>query len=203
MAIDMLENNELGALAPMRIGGNTSFVNENDVTPYRNFTGEDEFFNLFGSKKRKASVAQVEKDANEKWGQYDQKTCGGIELLIADTQVEIERITKMMASSKGFELPIQLRIARGAQANAKMLQNQYDCVRKAEQAKVEEERKTSLDALTKFSELTFDKATQDILGTDNTAGGGNTNAASGNKKLLMYGGIGLGALVVIALIARR
>jgi hypothetical protein len=200
MAIDMLEYNELGALAPMRIGGNTSFVDENDVTPYKNFTGEDQFFNLFGSQKRKASVAQVEKDANAKWAQYDQKTCGGIELLLADTQVEIERITKMMASNNGFDLPIQLKIARSAQANAKMLQNQYDCVRKAEQAKIEEERKSSLDALTKISDLTVDKAKQDLLGTDKNADG---NAASGNKKLLMYGGIGLGALVVIALIARR
>jgi hypothetical protein len=194
----MLENNELGALAPMRIGGNTSFVDENDVTPCRSFTGDDDFFNLFGSKKRKASVAQVEKDANEKWGQYDQKTCGGIELLIADTQVEIERITKMMANNNGFDLPIQLKIARAAQANAKMLQNQYDCVRKAEQAKVEEERKSSLDALTKISDLTVDKAKQDILGGDK---GG--SAGEGNKKLLLYGGIGLGVLVAIALIARR
>jgi hypothetical protein len=182
----------------MRIGGNTSFVDENDVTPCRSFTGDDDFFNLFGSKKRKASVAQVEKDANEKWGQYDQKTCGGIELLIADTQVEIERITKMMANNNGFDLPIQLKIARAAQANAKMLQNQYDCVRKAEQAKVEEERKSSLDALTKISDLTVDKAKQDILGGDK---GG--SAGEGNKKLLLYGGIGLGVLVAIALIARR
>jgi len=198
MAIDMLEYNELGALAPMRIGGNTSFVDENDVTPCRSFTGEDEFFNLFGSKKRKESVAKVEKDAKEKWEQYDIKTCGGIELLLSDTQVEIERITKIMASNNGFDLPIQLKFARNAQANAKMLQNQYDCVRKAEQAKIEEERKSSLDALTKISDSTIDKAKQDILGGDK---GG--SAGDGNKNLLLYGGIGLGVLVAIALIARR
>jgi hypothetical protein len=198
MAIDMLENNELGALAPMRIGGNTSFVDENDVTPCRSFTGDDDFFNLFGSKKRKESVAQVEKDVAAKWAQYDTKTCGGIELLIADTQVEIERVTKMMASNNGFDLPIQLKGARNAQANAKALQNQYDCVRKAEEAKIEAERKSSLDALTKISDLTVDKAKQDILGTDKSGG-----AAGSNKKLLLYGGIGLGVLVAIALIARR
>ena len=198
MAIDMLEYNELGALAPMRIGGNTSFVDENDVTPCRSFTGEDDFYNLFGSKKRKDSVAQVEKDVAAKWSQYDTKTCGGIELLIADTQVEIERVTKMMASNNGFDLPIQLKGARNAQANAKALQNQYDCVRKAEEAKIEAERKSSLDALTKISDLTVDKAKQDILGTDKSGG-----AAGSNKKLLLYGGIGLGVLVAIALIARR
>lgn len=198
MAIDMLENNELGALAPMRIGGNTSFVDENDVTPSKSFTGEDDFYNLFGSQKRKQSVAQVEKDATAKWAQYDTKTCGGIELLIADTQVEIERVTKMMASNNGFDLPIQLKFARNAQANAKALQNQYDCVRKAEEAKIEAERKSSLDALTKISDLTVDKAKQDILGTDKSA-----SAAGSNKKLLLYGGIGLGVLAAIALIARR
>jgi hypothetical protein len=198
MAIDMLENNELGALAPMRIGGNTSFVDENDVTPCRSFTGDDDFYNLFGSKKRKESVAQVERDATEKWDQYDTKTCGGIELLIADTQVEIERVTKMMANNKGFDLPIQLKFARNAQANAKALQNQYDCVRKAEQAKIEEERKSSLDALTKISDLTVNKAKEDLLGTDKSG-----SAGGSNKKLLLYGGIGLGVLVAIALIARR
>jgi hypothetical protein len=182
----------------MRIGGNTSFVDENDVTPCRSFTGDDDFFNLFGSKKRKDSVAQVEKDVAAKWAQYDTKTCGGIELLIADTQVEIERVTKMMASNNGFDLPIQLKGARNAQANAKALQNQYDCVRKAEEAKIEAERKSSLDALTKISDLTVDKAKQDILGTDKSGG-----AAGSNKKLLLYGGIGLGVLVAIALIARR
>ena len=119
-------------------------------------------------------------------------------MLLSDTQVEIERITKMMASNNGFDLPIQLKIARNAQANAKMLQNQYDCVRKAEQAKIEEERKSSLDALTKISDLTVDKAKQDILGTDKSA-----SAAGSNKKLLLYGGIGLGVLAAIALIARR
>jgi hypothetical protein len=57
---------------------------------------------------------------------------------------------------------------------------------------------SSLDALTKISDLTVDKAKQDILGTDKSGG-----AAGSNKKLLLYGGIGLGVLVAIALIARR
>jgi hypothetical protein len=197
MAIDMLENNELGALAPMRIGGNTSFLDENTKPAYRNFTGEDEFFNLFGSKKRKDSVAQVEKDEAAKWAQYDTKTCGGIDLLISDTQVQIETITKRMANENGFDLPIQLRAAREAQGRAKTLQNQYDCIKKAEEAKIEAERKSSLDALTKISDLTVDKAKQDLLGTDASAAGGS------NKKLLLYGGIGLAALVAIAFIARR
>jgi hypothetical protein len=93
MAIDMIEQNELGALAPSRVGNDRCFVDEKSKN-YLGFTGEEDFYNLFGSQKRKASIAQVEKDANEKWARYDTKTCGGIQLLIDDVQVEIERITK-------------------------------------------------------------------------------------------------------------
>ena len=66
MAIDMIEQNELGALAPSRVGNDRCFVDEQTLS-YLGFTGEDDFYNLFGSKKRKNSVAQVEKDAREKW----------------------------------------------------------------------------------------------------------------------------------------
>ena len=77
MAIDMIENNELAALDTSRVGNDRCFVDEKSQN-YLGFTGEEDFYNLFGSKKRKASIAQVEQDANEKWARYDTKTCGGI-----------------------------------------------------------------------------------------------------------------------------
>ena len=42
----MIEDNELGALAPSRLGLN-EFVD--DQWAYRNYTGSEDFFNLFGS----------------------------------------------------------------------------------------------------------------------------------------------------------
>ena len=52
MAIDMLENNELAALAPSRLGLR-QFADEEWV--YKNYAGDDQFFNLFGSRKAKIS----------------------------------------------------------------------------------------------------------------------------------------------------
>jgi hypothetical protein len=200
MAIDMIENNELGALAPSRVGNDRCFVDEKSMS-YLGFTGEEDFYNLFGSKKRKESIAQVEKDAKAKWAQYDTKTCGGIDLLLQDAMVERERITKQMASSGGFELPIQMKFAVEAEANAKRLRNQYDCVNKAEAEKKEKERKDLVDTLTKVSDTSVDKAKGDLMGLD--MGGDEKTAGGVNKNLLIYGGIGIGALVVIALIFKK
>jgi hypothetical protein len=200
MAVDMIENNELSALAPSRVGNDRCFVDEKSQS-YLGFTGEEQFYNLFGSQKRKQSIAQVEKDAKAKWAQYDTKTCGGIQLLIDDAQVEIERITKIMASNNGFDLPIQLKFARNAQAEAKKLQNQYDCVNKLSKEKVEAERKALLDTLTNVSDTAVNKAKGDLVGLD--MGTPEKSVGGVNKNLLIYGGIGLGALVVIALILKK
>ena len=200
MAIDMIENNELAALSNSRIGNDRCFVDEKTLS-YLGFTGEDDFYNLFGSKKRKNSIAQVEKDAREKWEAYDMKTCGGIQLLIDDTQVEIETITKRMSNEKGFDLPIQLKFAREAQSRAKTLQNQYDCINKLAKEKVEGERKSLLDTLTNISDTTVNKAKDDLKGGNQD--GKDETVAGVPKNLLIYGGIGVGALVVIALILRK
>ena len=200
MAIDMIEQNELGALSPSRVGNDRCFVDEKTQS-YLGFTGEEDFYNLFGSKKRKNSIAQVEKDAREKWASYDMKTCGGIDSLLQDVLVERERITKQMAQGGGFELPVQMKIAVEAEANAKRLRNQYDCVNKAESEKKEAERKSHLDTLTNVSDTAVNKAKDDLLGLD--MGKDEKTAGGINKNLLLYGGIGLGALVVIALIFRK
>jgi hypothetical protein len=200
MAIDMIENNELSALAPSRVGNDRCFVDEK-TNGYACFTGEEQFYSLFGSRKRKDSIAQVEKDARAKWSRYDTKTCGGIDLLLQDAMVERERITKLMASSNAFELPIQRKFAIEAEANAKMLRNQYDCVNKAEAQKKEKERKDLLDTLTTVSDTSVNKAKGDLVGLDM---GADTKTIGGvNKNLLIYGGIGIGALVVIALIFKK
>jgi hypothetical protein len=208
MAIDMIENNELSALSPSRVGNDRCFVDEKSQN-YLGFTGEEDFYDLFGSKKRKNSIAQVEKDANEKWSRYDMKTCGGIQLLIDNTQVDIETITKRMAIEKGFDLPIQLRIAREAQGRAKALQNQYDCINKLAQEKVASERKSLLDTLTNVSDTAVEKAKGDLKGIDMGTNSANNTAAGEKtiggvpKNLLIYGGVGLGALIVIALIFKK
>jgi len=90
---------------------------------------------------------------------------------------------------------------RNAQANAKMLQNQYDCINKLAQEKVAAERKSLLDTLTNVSDTTVEKAKGDLKGID--MGTGEKTVGGVNKNLLIYGGVGLGALIVIALIFKK
>jgi hypothetical protein len=115
--------------------------------------------------------------------------------------VERERITKQMAQGGGFELPVQMKIAVEAEANAKKLRNLYDCVNVAEKQKKEEERKSLLDTLTNVSDTAVNKAKGDLVGLD--MGKDEKSVGGINKNLLIYGGIGLGALVVIAFIFKK
>ena len=57
MAIDSIENNELSALAPSRLGLR-QFANDGakGMPKMMNFTGGDDFVNLFGSRVRKKSA---------------------------------------------------------------------------------------------------------------------------------------------------
>ena len=62
MSIEMLENSELAALSNSRLG-NRNFIDEgqrrmgiNSKQEYACFTGEDDFYNLFGSRNRKKSA---------------------------------------------------------------------------------------------------------------------------------------------------
>ena len=80
MAVDMIEENELGALSASRVGNDRCFVDEKSHS-YLGFTGEEDFFNLFGSQKRKQSIAQVQKDAKAKW-------------VFVDSQQQMDKVVK-------------------------------------------------------------------------------------------------------------
>jgi hypothetical protein len=204
MSRNMLENSELAALSHSRLGSN-QFIDDFVTSQPKQFVGfvaDDEFYNLFGSKKRKSSIENVKEDETAKWAKYDTSDCKGVQSLIDDTEIEIERVTKLMASSKGFELPIQLEYARNAQAKAKTLQNQYDCLAKDAADKKEAARLESLATLTKISDASVDKAKKDVLGlgSDDTAA---PTILGMPKNVVIYGGIGLGVLVVVALLFRK
>ena len=72
-----------------------------------------------------------------------------------------------------------------------------------EAEKQEKDRASTLDTLTKLSDVSVGKAQQELQGLVPTEGAGKGDFLSKNKNLLIYGGIGVGALIVIALILRK
>jgi hypothetical protein len=60
-----------------------------------------------------------------------------------------------------------------------------------------------LDTLTKLSDVSVSKAQAELQGLVPSDGGAKGDFVSKNKNLLIYGGIGVVGLVIIALILRR
>jgi hypothetical protein len=101
MAIDMLENNELSALAPSRLGSK-NFVNDTAKSGnkvYKNMTQKEEFSNLFGSANRKKLAAKVK----GKWSNLN-TDCSNVDSNIAIIEEDTAALIKRSATDKGYNL---------------------------------------------------------------------------------------------------
>jgi len=190
MAIDMIENNELGALASSRLGMK-QFADEQ----YKNYTGDQEFYNLFGSRTRRK-----EKYRSAVQGKFvDLPTdCDNIQKSIDIVSADIEVLMKQKQNLKQRE---SLNEANFILGELKKKQIEQDCQNLLAKKKVEAERAATLDTLTKLGDVSVGKAQSELAGLKTEdgkdAGGLDT------KKLLIYGGVGVAVLIGIALILRR
>lgn len=191
MAIDMIENNELGALAPSRLGLN-EFAD--DQWAYRNYTGSDDFFNLFGSREKKKEKARATVQ-----GKFEnlQTDCANIQKSIDIVNNELQLLLK--ASKKNISVKTQIDEANKALSAFKRLQIEQDCQALEAEAKSQKAKEETLATLTQLSDVSVGKAQGELAGLQSGAEG----QGDDTKKLLIYGGIGLAALVAIILIARR
>lgn len=183
MAIDMIENNELGAFVEGRLGFK-QFTDEK----YSSYTGAEDFYNLFGSRNRKKSAIRLA--VQEKY-QNLPSDCNSIQQSIDLISNDIATLLKSKANLQQRESLDESNIILG---QFKKLQISQNCVQKLAQQSKEEERASALSTLSALSEASVGQAKAEITGTtpDDT-----------NKKLLLYGGIGLGALLLIALILKK
>lgn len=220
MAIDMIENNEMGALATSRLGDLNQFADESQK--FKNFTGEVGFFNpidpneefaeLFGSKTFKRNKAAATKEAQDFVAALPKNTCDDIEKSLERLAVYIEGQTKELGLVKGHvtEYPKnRLVVARKAEADLKMKQSSMDCINKKTQAESAAKKAELIQTLTNVSEASVQQAKTDLFGTPigqplyapaapNQGALGSVQSALGsNKNLLIYGGIGVIALVLL------
>ena len=224
MAIDMIENNELGALAKSRLGDTKQFTDENQK--FKNFSGHEEVFqrvdineefeNLFGSKTFKDNKAKATKDAEDFVAALPKGNCDDIEKSLERLALYIEAQTKELGLAKGHvtEYPKnRLVVARRAEANLKMAQSNADCLNIQAKAQSEAKKADLIKTLTNVSEASVQQAKTDLFGTpigqplyapattDQGALSSVKNALGGsNKNLLIYGGIGV---IVLILLLRR
>jgi hypothetical protein len=216
MAIDMIENNDLGALASGRLGDLTQFADESKI--FKNFAGNEEVFdkidineefeNLFGSKTFKENKAKARNEADAFVKKLPKTTCEDLKSSLDKLALYIEAQTKELAMVKGHvtEYPkIRLSVARAAEADMKMKQEDKQCLAIAAKAEIETKRAELINTLTNVSEASVQQAKTDLFGIQSgqplyppaSQGGGLTASLGGNKNLLIFGGIGAIALILI------
>ena len=221
MAIDRIENNDLGALATGRLGDLNNFMDENKV--YKNFSGNEEVFqrvdineefeNLFGSKTFKNNKEKAKNDAEAFVKKLPKTTCDDLSSSLDKLALYIEAETKQLGLAKGHvtEYPkIRLGIARTAEADMKMKQQDKQCIAIAQKVESEQKKAELIKTLTNVSEASVQQAKTDLFGTpagqplyapattNQGALSSVQNALGGsNKNLLIYGGIGVVALILL------
>lgn len=189
MAIDMIENNELGVFSEGRLGLK-QFTDEN-----RNYTGSEDFYNLFGSRNKKKTTFKEQVRAR-----YDSfpTECVNIQKSIDAISNDVATLLKQKATLEQREKLEETNKILGEYKNRQILQG---CEALKEQESQEKERASTLDTLTKLSDVSVGKAESELKGLIPTGEGG--AFVQKNKNLLIYGGIGIVGLVIIALILRR
>jgi len=214
MAIDMIENNDLGALAVGRLGDLNSFTDESKG--YKNFAGNEEVFqkidineefeNLFGSKTFKNNKEKAKNDAEAFVKKLPKTTCDDLSSSLDKLALYIEAETKQLGLAKGHvtEYPkIRLGVARTAEADMKMKQQDKQCIAIAEKIQSEQKKADLIKTLTNVSEDSVQQAKKDLFGNQPLyppppSGKGPSGLLGGsNKNLLIYGGIGVVALILL------
>jgi len=189
MAIEMIENNELAALAPSRLGLN-EFADDNWA--YRNYTGSDEFFNLFGSRKAK----------KEKYTQQVQQKFGALSTDCENIQTSIDLVNNelrtLLKQKQNLEVKTKVKNLNNRLGELKALQISQKCEKQLAEQQRQAQQEQVLTTLTKLSDVSVGKASDELKGLQ-----GGESAGTDTNKLLLYGGIGVAALVVIILIAKR
>ena len=190
MAIDMIENNDLGVFTEGRLGLR-QFADET-----RNYTGSEDFYNLFGSRNKKKSTFREQIRA--KYDTYP-TDCANIQTSIDAISNDVATLLKQKVTLEQREKLDETNKVLGDYKNKQILQG---CEALKEQEKQEKERASTLDTLTKLSDVSVSKAEAELKGLAPTTGDG-ADFVKKNKNLLVYGGIGVVGLVIIALILRR
>lgn len=186
MAIDMIENNELGTFTEGRLGF-SQFADEKNV----NYTGAEDFFNLFGSRNRKKSAIR---DGVKNKYQDLPSDCDNIQRSIDLISNDVSTLLKQKPNLNQREALDESNIILG---QYKRLQIQQNCEAVAAQKAREEEKASTLATLTQLTESSVGQAQKELTTAKSSVAGIPT------KNLLIYGGVGLAAIVFIALILKK
>ena len=180
MAIDMLEDNELSALAPSRLGMK-NFINDKPMRGKKMPKQEEQFAYLFGSANRKKLASRIQ----GKWSGLP-TDCGSIDSSIKIVEEDIASQIKKSSTQKGYNLKstkIIIQESQMALGELKKLK-EANCVAVEIEKKAIEEEKFQ-EKLQKISEDAIAKAKGDTQGSPVSKFVENVKS---NKNIYLIGG---------------
>jgi hypothetical protein len=185
MAIDMLEDNELSALAPSRLGLK-NFINDKPMKGKPMPNQEECFANLFGSANRKKVASRVQ----GKWSALA-TDCISIDNSIKIVEEDVAAQIKKSSTQKGYDLKTTKLIIQESQTALGELKK----LKASNCASVDEEKKNIAEE--KFQEK-LQQLSEDAIakakGESTTSGGVSgvvgkiTNSVKSNKNVYLIGG---------------
>jgi len=187
MAIDMLEDNELSALAPSRLGMK-NFINDKPMRGKKMPKTEENFANLFGGTNRKKLVSRIK----GKWASLP-TDCGSIDSSIRIVEEDTAAQIKKSSTQKGYNLKSTKLIIQENQTTLGELKKlkEANCVGLEEEKKAVEEQKFQ-EKLEKISEEAIAKAKGDTSGLGKLMDG-----VKSNKNVYIIGG----AILVLGVVS--
>ena len=183
MAIDMIERNELSALANSRVGGLKQFVDDKN----QNFVNANGFVDLFGSRKKKKTAAR--QAIEDKYLNLP-ADCSSIDRSINVINSDLEILIGRSNTAKGQE---RMKVKEQIDETTKVLGEFKN-------------RRIQLDCAKVDTSAQTEKNQSDIVGLASSLGGSDVPMAQGGKssmnKWLLYGGIGLGVVLIVVVLVK-
>lgn len=186
MAIDMIENNELGVFSEGRLGFN-NFADERE----KSYTGSEDFFNLLGGRKAKKSVFR---DAVKQKYQNLPSDCKRIQNSIDFIANDVATLLKQKPSLEQREALDESNIILG---RYKSLQIKQNCEGLAAERAKKLDSESTLATLTQLTESSVGQAQSELTKSKSSIGGIPT------QNLLIYGGLGVLAVIFVVIISKR
>jgi hypothetical protein len=214
MAIDMIERSELHATS--RLGGGKRFIDDKNL----NFTGGEDFFNLFGSRKKKKSLAR-----QQVLNKYQSlpTDCASIGTSIEIVTSDLETLVRRSGNKANLEIREKIDETNAVLGELKSISLKQKCGKVEAMERAAQEKSETLGLLKSLGESQVEASKKDIgsgsgsgissvfgglfggqdkKGIDISTSDGQSEATSKNKKLLLYGAIGVASIIVVAIIVK-
>lgn len=186
MAIDMIERNDLSALANSRVGGLKQFVDDKNM----NFVGHENYVSLFGSKKKKLSAARQQiQDKYKAYAIDCPEINSSVEAIESDLAILVGRSTTAKGSQKNI-IREQMDETTKLLGEFKSRAIKLGCDKAILAAQEQQGKADLLSTLANYGAGAVDASKGDLA----------QGKSGGTNKLFLYGGIAVGVVLISVII---